>query len=112
MVFHRKITGLCIMFLLIVCIMPLHSNAKLVITTRIAIGEIVGIQDNVIELEGGAIYYPPKKNMTLNFQPGDLVTIEFYIDPEEKNYYVAVALGENTLSASPPPEQKEKKPIY
>lgn len=92
--------------------MPLHSNAKLIITTQIATGGIVGIQNNVIELEGGSIYYPPKKDVTLNFQPGDLVTIEFYIDLEEKNYYVEIALGENTLSASPPPERKGKNPIY
>jgi len=112
MVYYKKITGLFIVFLLIICIMPLHSNAKLIITTQIATGIIVGIQDNVIELEGGYLFYPKKKDVTLNFQPGDLVTLEYYINPEEKNYYVKFALGENTLSASPPPERKEKKPIY
>lgn len=112
MVFYKKITGLCIIFLLIVCIMPLHSNAKIIIATQIVSGEIVEIQENVIELEGGSIYYPAKKNVTLDFHPGDLVTVEFFVDPEEKNYYLEIALGENTLSASPPPERKEKKPIY
>ena len=112
MIFYKKVTGLFIVFLLIICIIPLHSNAKLVITTRIATGEIVEIQDNVIELEGGSIYYPAKKNITLNFRPGDLVTLKFYIDPDEKNYYIESAIGENTLSASPPPERKKRKPIY
>jgi len=100
------------MFILAIGLMPFNSSAKLVITTQIAIGEIIEIQDKTIELENGSLYYPTRKDTALSFQSGDIITIKFYKNPEGKNYYIEVALGENTLSASPPPKQKKRKSVY
>ena len=112
MTFNKNIFNLVIMAFILLCIVPFHSYAKLTIQTRIATGIIVEIQDNIIQLEGGAVYYPAKERLTLAFHPGDFLTLRFYVDPEEKNYYVDAAPGKNSLPASPQPEQRKRKTIY
>lgn len=112
MMFNKKIPAFFIMTFFLTCILPLHAGAKLTLDTQTISGIIVGIQDKVIELEGGARYYPLNKDQVLDVHPGDLVTLVFYIDPEEKNYYVAVAPGKNSLSGIAQPEQNQGKKVY
>ena len=110
--FIKKSIGFIVICLFLFCILQVNANAKLIITTKIATGIILNIQDKAIEIEGGSTYFPFNKTITLNLQPGDLITLEFYVDSEGIKKYVAFALGENTLEASGPPEQIEKEPLY
>lgn len=113
MILKKTLISLTSILFLFLCTLLINTNAKLMITTQIATGTISLIQENAIQLEEDYnTYYPIKKAEILNVQPGDLVTLEFYIDPEGKRYYVAVALGKNTLKASPPPKPTQKKSFY
>jgi len=112
MEFKNKILRFFTISLFMLCMIPLNSYAQLMITTEIATGEIAGIQNNVIELEDGTIFHPAREGEELNFQPGDMVTIEFYTNPEEEIFYLNIAPGENTLSATPTPEKESRQPVY
>jgi len=107
-----KILSFFFISIFILGMIPLHSNAKLFITTQIAVGEIATINNNVIEFDDGSVFHPAKEDTKLEVNPGNLVTIEFYTSPEDVNFYLNIALGSNTLTPSPEPERKEKQPLY
>lgn len=98
-----------VVLLILWCAIIGNVDAMVMVEMHTATGAITNIIDKVITLEGGSLFYPLKTSVSPPLNPGMIVTIRYYVETDGTYHYTQVALGENSLSATPPGGDKTLK---
>ncbi|WP_457551913.1 hypothetical protein [Desulfobacula sp.] len=98
-----------ILIILAFGIFPSIIKAKIFITTQIVSGQVISItKEYTIELDDGFLYYPTKKDTPCSVNPGEFISIRYFIDTNDKKNYIDHAPGKNSLKPVPLPKSTIK----
>ena len=75
--------------------------SAIALNTEVVSGKVYSIQDKVIDLEGGGKYYPAPSMQVEKISAGDLVSIRYFLNNEDKNIYIEVEKGLNSIVNKP-----------
>ena len=104
----KSLFGVSTICLILLALAPANSPARVYINTEIASGIVTDISNNVITLDSGVQYYPAAKATVPEINVGTAITLRFYTDTEQKNRYLEVAPGKNSLAKLPVPVEKKR----
>jgi|GEM_PF-592167 len=92
----------------LLCLLPVMSWATLVVHTQVVSGKIVRqYADHSVRLDNGKIYYPSRTGLVIRLPEGKDVTLRYFVETENKNFFFEYAPDLNSLQEihSPNPEQ-------
>ena len=94
-------------FWVLLGLLPAMSQAALVLQTKVVSGNIVQHNtDQSVRLDDGKLYYPSRSGLIINLPTGKDVTLRYFIEGENKNFFFEYAPGLNSLQEIKPPPLK------
>ncbi|MFH0781162.1 MAG: hypothetical protein V2B20_04295 [Pseudomonadota bacterium] len=96
-----------LLFWVFLCFMPSMSWASLAVNTTVVSGNIVQHNvDHSVRLDDGKTYFPSRIGLVVNLPAGEAVTLRYFIEGEDKNFFFEYALGLNSLQEIQTPSSK------
>jgi hypothetical protein len=94
-------------FLIISCLLPTMSWARLVVKTGVVSGNIAQIYGNhAVKLDNGKTYQPSREGLSIDLPVGEPVTLRI-VEETDKNIFFEFAPGLNSLKELVPVSPKQ-----
>lgn len=88
--------------------LPANGWTAIAVQSEVISGTIVHVDaNNALRLDNGQTYHPSRDDLAPEVQAGQLVTLRYYIEGDEKNVFFEFALGANALNQTGPASSKK-----